>query len=204
MRLAALTALGWLLLGCSSPMVIVIPSLRSGVAREASGASRPEDCRYSRIVITHSVEAEGMSKGDAALTARVAELMRQEFLELGAIVTRDASEAYWSLMVMAARDERHYEGFVFSASVALRQLHEGRDPGVTVYSSRPAPAPGLATTYSGLGYGPGAELEQTVRAFIRHADAALVPAVRNLCAYQARNDAREADLERLIPTPVPL
>jgi hypothetical protein len=202
MRLAALAALGWLLLGCSTPLVIVIPSLRSGVAREASGTPRPEDCRYSRIVITHSVEADGMSTEDAALTARIAELMRKEFLELGATVTRDASEAYWSLMVMGARDERHYEGFVFSASVALRQLHEGHDPGVTVYSSRSNPGP--ATMYSGLGYGPGAELEQTVRAFILRADEVLVPAVRNLCEYQARNEAHENDLERRIPIPLPL
>jgi hypothetical protein len=103
-------------------------------------------------------------------------------------------------MVMAARDERHYEGFVFSANVALRQLHEGRDPGLTVYSSRSAAGP--ATTYSGLGYGLGVELEQTVRAFIRRADAVLVPAVRSLCEYQARDEARENDLEQRVPVPL--
>lgn len=200
MRLAALTALGWLLLSCSSPLVIVIPSLRSGVTREAGGAPPPQECRFSRIVITHSAEADGMSTEDAALTARVAELMRQEFLELGATVTQDASEAYWSLMVIASRDERHYEGFVFSATVALRQLHEGHDPGVTVYSSRSAP--GAPTMYSGLGYGFGEELEETVRTFIRRADEVLVPAVRNLCEYQARNDAREEDLEQRVPVPL--
>jgi hypothetical protein len=200
MRLVALAALGWLLLGCATPLVIVIPSLRSGATREASGAPRPEDCRYSRIVITHSVKADGMSNADAELTARVAELMRQEFLELGATVMREASDAYWSLMVMAARDQRHYEGFVFSATVSLRQLHEGRDPGVTVYSSRSASGP--ATMYSGLGYGRGEDLEQTVRAFIRRADAVLLPAVRNLCEYQALNKAREDDLEKSIPIPL--
>lgn len=200
MRLAALTVLGWLLLGCSTPLVIVVPSLRSGPAREASGAPAPQECRYSRIVITHSVEADGMSTEDAALTARVAELMRREFVELGATVTQDASEAYWSLMVIASRDERHYEGFVFAATVALRQLHEGHDPGVTVYSSRSDP--GLPTMYSGLGYGLGEDLEETVRSFIRRADAVLVPAVRSLCEYQARNEARENDLEQRIPVPL--
>jgi hypothetical protein len=200
MRLAALTALSWLLISCSTPTVIVIPSLRSEVAGEASGGIRPEDCRYSRIVITRSVEADGMSTEDAELTARVAELMRREFVELGATVTDEASDAYWSLMVMAARDERHYEGFVFSATVELRQLHEGRDPGVTIYSSRSDPGP--ATMYSGLGYGPGQDLEQTVRAFTRRAESALVPAVRNLCGYQAWNEARERDLERRIPVPL--
>jgi hypothetical protein len=103
-------------------------------------------------------------------------------------------------MVMASRDERHYEGFVFSATVALRQLHEGHDPGVTVYSSRSDP--GSPTMYSGLGYGPGEELEQTVSAFIRRADAVLLPAVRNLCEYQARNEAHEDDLEQRIPVPL--
>jgi hypothetical protein len=178
----------------------VIPNLRSEVSGETSGAPRPEDCRYSRIVITHSVEADGMSTEDAALTARVADLMRREFRERGATVTRDASDAYWSLMVIAARDERHYEGFVFAATVALRQLHEGHDPGVTVYSSRSDP--GSPTMYSGLGYGLGEELEQTVRSFIRRADAVLVPAVRNLCEYQARNEASEDDLEQRIPVPL--
>jgi len=29
-----------------------------------------------------------------------------------------------------------------------------------------------------------------------------VPAVRNLCEYQARNDAREEDLEQRVPVPL--
>ena len=33
--------------------------------------------------------------------------------------------------------------------------------------------PGPATMYSGLGYGPGVELEHTVRAFVLRADAVL-------------------------------
>jgi hypothetical protein len=203
MRLAALTALGWLVLGCSTPLVTVIPGLRSGIAREPSGASSPQECRYSRIVISHSAEADGMSKEDAELTARVAELMRQEFLELGAEVTQDPSEAYWSLMVIASRDERHYEGFVFAASVALRQLREGDDPGVTVYSSRSSPSnPGPPTMYSGLGYGMGEELDETVRSFVRRADTVLVPALRSLCEYQALNEAGEDDLDERIPVPL--
>jgi hypothetical protein len=154
------------------------------------------------MAITHSVDSYGMSREDVELTARIAEVMRSEFARLGAEVTQDAASAYWSLMVIAANDARHYEGFVFTATLSLRQLSEGRDPGITAYTSRGSE--GTPTAYSGLGYGPGYELERTIRSFVARADAALLPAVRALCEAEEQEDTREADAERLVPRPVPL
>ena len=201
MRAALLAALAGCVVGCSHPVVIVIPGQRIAAA-DASAPRVPATCRYTTMAITHSMESYGMSRADIELSARISEVMRSEFARLGADVTQDPAGAYWSLMVIAATDARHYEGFVFSATLSLRQLSEGRDPGIMAYTSKDSE--GTPTAYSGLGYGPGYELDRTVRSFVARADAALLPAVRALCRAEEGEHSREAEAENLVPRPVPL
>ena len=187
-------------LGCAHPVVVVLPALVRPETAEHD-PTRPEDgCRYARVMITQSTNSAGFASDDVELTARVTELMRAELVRLGATVTDDPNEAYWSLMVMAAHDRRRAGGFLFSASLALRQLHEGHDPGLTVYSERSGER--TATIYSGLGYGPRHVLERTVIGFIRKADAALLPAARGLCSQETQEATREQTLEGRIPVPL--
>jgi hypothetical protein len=89
---------------------------------------------------------------------------------------------------------------VFSASIELRDLREGHDPGITTYKvGRSAKSPVL---YSGLGFGPGYVLEDTIREFARRADAALLPAARNLCAYAESESLYEAELQANVRSPL--
>jgi hypothetical protein len=202
MRVLTILLAACLLLGCSSPVVVVIPGFSLGREPVTEHARVPDNCRYMGLVITHSLSSELSALEDVELGARIAELMRSEFRRAGAKVTDDAREAYWSLMVLAASDDRHYEGFLFSAILELRQIHEGHDPGVTAYAGRRGNR--TPTVYSALGFGPGYELERTVRAFVEEADAALLPAARSLCAHEVAELDRDDHAESLVPTLRPL
>lgn len=199
-RLIVIGLLG-LCIGCAKPLVIVVPGIDSSPEADTASAERlPDDCPFNRIAITHSQNAPTMSNDDLAVSAKVAELFRRELSKTGATITNTPEDAYWSLMVMAASDARHYEGFIFSASIRLRDLREGRDPGITAYrAGRGSQSPVL---YSGLGFGPGYVLEETVKEFARRADAALLPTARGLCGYAEAEERREADLEAHFPVPL--
>jgi hypothetical protein len=202
MRFATIALVGCLLLGCAGPVVTVIPGFAPHETPVAAEARVPEDCSFTGLVISHAQPSRWTLGSDVQLSERIAELMRREFRRAGARVTRDPGEAYWSLMVLAADDHRHYEGFLFAATLALRQLHEGHDSGLNAYAGDGAAGP--PTIYSALGYGPGYALDETVRNFVHRADAALLPALRDLCADEAAERAREAHADSLIPAPLPL
>lgn len=185
---------------CASPHVIVLPSLLPVKVERTASERLPADCRYTRVAISHSSNPAAMSADDLALSTRVAALMRRELLRVGATVTAQPEDAYWSMMVMAASDPRHFEGYVFSASIGLRELHESRDPGVTTYGDGGAQTD--PTYYAGLGFGPGYTLLPSVRAFVNRADAALLPAARRLCQHDEQETRREAELQARLPTPL--
>ena len=189
-----------LAIGCAAPTVIVIPGMRT--AQEARMPERAPLCRYSRVAITHA-ESKNLSAGDLELNARVSALMGDEWRRRGANVTENAGDAYWSIMVIAAEDSRFYGGFVFSATVSLRQLHEAGDPGLAALEGKETPA-GQPTFYTGIAYGPGHELESTVARFVANADAALLPAASSLCKREGYEIMREVEAELAVPSPVPL
>jgi hypothetical protein len=199
-RIIALSLFG-LCIGCANPLVIVLPGLNRQEETTVAHAERlPKDCRYIRVAISHAKDASSMSNDDLEVSAKVAALMRREFSNAGATVTDIPDEAYWSLMVMAAADDRHHEGFVFSASIGLRDMHESHDPGITTYESgRSSKTP---VVYAGLGFGPGYILEDTIREFTRRADLALLPAAKSLCDYAEAEKLRESELHALARTPL--
>jgi hypothetical protein len=199
-NLIAVSLLG-LCLGCAQPLIIVVPSLTPRDASITAKVERlPESCPYTRIAITHSRSGPSITTEDLEVSSKIAALMRREFLNSGATITDVPDEAYWSLMVMAVSDDRHYEGFIFSASIQLRDLHEGHDPGITTYkATNSAQSP---VFYSGLGFGPGYVLEDTIRKFVQRADDALLPAARRLCQYDESENLREAALQARIPAPL--
>ncbi len=59
----------------------------------------------------------------------------------------------------------------------------------------------LPTLYNGLAYGPYDQLEDQSRAFARQAYAAIFPAAKRLCDYQASEERREESLEGQLPGP---
>jgi len=200
MRWLVTIALACLAAGCSTPTVIVIPGLRGG--GEPVATTRMPQCRYSRVSISHA-ESAGLSSGDLALNARVSAMLGNEWRRRGASVTEEAGDAYWSIMVIAAEDPRFHDGFVFSATVSLRQFHESHDPGLTALESRDT-AGGPPTLYTGIGYGPGHELASTVARFVSNADAALLPAAESLCRQEGHEILRDVEAELAVPRPVPL
>jgi hypothetical protein len=201
MRIVTVVSLLGLCLGCAQPLIIVVPGMAPRDARNTSSAERlPEGCPFTRMAITHSRTGSSISNADLRVSSEIAELMRREFVNLGATISDRPADAYWSLMVMAVADDRHYEGFIFSASIGLRDLREGRDPGITSYQASTSGESPII--YSGLGFGPGYVLEETVREFVRRADAALLPAARRLCAYAEAEKLRESELEAHSPDPL--
>jgi hypothetical protein len=201
MRIIIAISLLGLCLGCAQPLILVVPGLAPREGRIVAEVERlPDDCRYARVAITHSRNGPSISSADLRVSSKVAELMRREFLNTGATITDTPADAYWSLMVMAVADDRHYEGFIFSASIGLRDLHEGHDPGITTYQASSAEE--SPVFYSGLGFGPGYVLEETVREFVKRADAALLPAAQRLCAYAESENLREAELQAQIRLPL--
>jgi hypothetical protein len=201
MRIVTVVSLFGLCLGCAQPLIIVVPGVAPREARNAISAERlPDGCPYTRMAITHSRTGSSISNADLHVSSKIAELMRREFVNSGATITDRPADAYWSLMVMAVADDRHYEGFIFSASIGLRALQEGHDPGITSYKASTSGESPII--YSGLGFGPGYVLEETVREFVRRADTALLPAAQRLCAYAEAENFRESELEARLPVPL--
>jgi hypothetical protein len=200
MRCAILVAAICLAIGCSSPTVIVIPGTRG--ASTAPPQGRLPQCRYSRVVISHAASGQ-LSSNDLELNARVSALMGNELRRRGASVMDEPSEAYWSIMVLAADDSRFRDGFVFSATVSLRGFQESHDPGVTALEPQDD-ANARAVLYTALGFGPGYELASTVARFVSNADAALLPVARALCEQEGREIIRDVEAELAVPRPIPL
>jgi hypothetical protein len=199
-RIIAASLLG-LCIGCAKPLVIVLPGFASREGKLSTSTERlPDDCPYMRVAITHAQSGPTMSTEDLEVSAKVAASMRRELSVSGATITDAPDDAYWSLMVMAVADERHYEGFIFSASIGLRDLREGHDPGITTYKVGDSDQSPIL--YSGLGFGPGYTLEDTVREFARRADAALLPVALRLCGYDESEKLREAELQARVPVPL--
>jgi len=199
-RIIVLSLLG-LCVGCAKPLVIVVPGFAPQEEGNTTRAERlPDDCRYTRVSISHSWNGASMSNEDRKISAKVAALMRREFANTGATITESPADAYWSLMVMAAADDRHHDGFVFSASVGLRDMNEDHDPGITTYESDASVQSPIL--YSGLGFGPGYVLEDTIREFARRADSALLPAARDLCASADSEQRRESELQASVRNPL--
>ena len=198
MRRLVAIALCVLATGCGSRIVMTVP--RSPFAAAPPPVVRPPgECRYLNVLVGYSTQAAGMSGRDVALSAEVAEEMIQELQRLGAHVTDQPGRAYWSLMLLAIHNQRD-DGFIFSASLALRELAEARDTGIATYSEqKQASAP--ATIYTGISYGSLQDIRRQARTFVQSADAALLPSYRRLCAFEAEENARHDAVEAQVPAP---
>jgi len=198
MRRLAAIGLCLLATGCGTRIVLTIP--RSPFAARQASAPRPEgECRYLNVLVGYSTQASGMSARDVALSAEVAEAMTQEFQRLGAHVTNEPGQAYWSLMLLAVHNERD-DGFIFSATLALRELAESRDTGIPTYTASPkTSAP--PTLYTGISYGSLDDVGRLARRFVATADAALLPSARQLCAFEALENERHDAVDAQVPAP---
>jgi hypothetical protein len=196
-RLAAL-ALPLLAAGCGTRIVLTVPRLPSLGAEAPAPRPQPK-CRYLNLLVDYSTQASGMSARDVQLSAEVAAVMAEEFRRLGARVTAEPGEAYWSLMLMAVHNERD-GGFIFSAMLALRQLSESHDPGIARYASDKSPT-GPPTLYTAVSYGSLADVHRMARDYVHKADAALLPSARQLCAFEAREDERHTAVDAQIERP---
>jgi hypothetical protein len=196
-----LLAIGSLLLattGCGTKIVLTVPKFPSFGDRAAAEPRPAEGCRYLNLLVNYSTQAAGMSARDVQLSATVAEVMKQEFARAGVDVIDEPSGAYWSLMLMAIHNVRD-DGFIFSATLSLRDLSEARDPGIATYAeSRKA---GPATMYTAISYGSQQDLERRARDFVHAADAALLPSARDLCASEASEETRHQSVEAQVPNP---
>jgi hypothetical protein len=190
-----------LAVGCSTPTVIVFPATHS-LPLAAPGYQRMPQCRYSRVAISHA-ESSHFSAADIELNLRISLLLGDELRRRGASVMEDAAHAYWSVTVLAAEDPRFRNGFVFSATVALREFGESHAPGVTTLGPGPGDG-GLPTFYTGLGFGPGHDLVSTLIRFVNNADAVMLPVAEKLCQQEGREILRDVEAELAIPLPNPL
>lgn len=59
----------------------------------------------------------------------------------------------------------------------------------------------LPTLYNGLSYGPLDQLDEQARTFARQAYAAVFPAAKQLCDFQAADERREQTLDEQLPKP---
>ena len=198
MRRIAAIALALLSTGCGTRIVLTIPRLPS--LRAEAPAVRPgPSCRYLNVLIDYSTQAAGMSAEDVRLSAEVADAMAQEFQRLGARVTEEPGQAYWSLMLMAVHNQRD-GGFVFSAMLALRELTEARDPGIATYAKSDQGA-GQPTMYTAISYGSLEDAARMARHYVQTADAALLPSARQLCAFEDQEDQRHSEVDAQVPRP---
>ena len=173
---------------------------RSPLLGAADPASRPAGkCRYLNVLVDYSKEAAGMSLRDVRLSAEIAGAMSKELERLGARLTEEPGQAYWSLMLMAIHNERD-GGFIFSATLSLRQLSESHDPGIATYT-RPGDEAAPATLYMAISYGSLQDAERLAREFVRQADAALLPSARQLCAFEGQEEARHDAVEAQVADP---
>jgi hypothetical protein len=190
MRHLAATALCVLAAGCGTRLPFLA---------EAPAPRPRSECRYLNVLVDYSKEAAGMSFRDVQLSAEVAETMTKELERLGTRVTREPGHAYWSLMLLAIHNERD-GGFIFSATLALRQLAESRDPGIATYA-KPGEESAPATLYTAISYGSLQDVERLARQYIQKADAALLPSARQLCAFEGEEDARHDAVEAQVRHP---
>jgi hypothetical protein len=198
MRRLAAIGLCLLATGCGTRIVLTIP--RSPFAAPPAPAPRPEgERRYLNLLVDYSTQASGMSARDVALSADVAESMTKEFQRLGAHVTDEPAQAYWSLMLLAIHNERD-EGFIFSATLALRELAEARDTGIQTYATA-SEGNAPPTFYTGISYGSLQDLGRLTRKFAETADAALLPSARQLCAFESNENERHDAVDAQIPLP---
>lgn len=179
-----------------------------------------EDCDVLTILINAS------QRGDPKITERARAAISSEFRRFGATITDSPEEAYWSLMLLATPNSRR-DGFILNALLSARSGLEGAGPGMSVFrreagqgqaeaegpavdaggrAAEPAP-PGapegaVATLYTGLAFGPHAQLQRRARELTRQAYAAVYPAARRMCDYDASERQRERELrEQLPPAP---
>lgn len=194
-RQLALVLLMALSSGCGTHLVLRIPSAPGWLSKAPEAATpRPiGDCDFMTVLIDYS------EHGDAVLAARVADVMANELSRHGGRVTSDRREAYWSLMILAARSHGN-DDFIFSAIFALRNLSEGFDPGVSVFAD--PNDPGSPSLYNGFAYGPEHELEASAREYVRRAYAAVYPTASRICAFASLDEEREKALEEQIPVPL--
>jgi hypothetical protein len=180
LRLVAI-ALCLLGTGCGSTIVLRIP--RSPFAAKEVAAPRPEgQCRYLNVLVGSSTQA-----------------MTKEFQRLGATVTKEPAQAYWSLMLLAVHNERD-DGFIFSATLALRELAEAHDTGIPTYTTESGP-PAPPTLYTGISYGSLEDVGRLARKFVERADAALLPSARQLCAFEVEENERHDTVDSQVPLP---
>jgi hypothetical protein len=199
MRRVAAIALALLATGCGTRIVLTIPRFPS-LRGEAPAARPAPQCRYLNVLIDYSTQASGMSAEDVRLSAEVAEAMAQEFHRLGAQVTDEPGQAYWSLMLMAVHNQRD-GGFVFSAMLALRDLSEAHDPGIATYAKSDDDRPTQPTMYTAISYGSLSDVERLARHYVQKADAALLPSARKLCAFELEEDQRHSAVDAQVPHP---
>jgi hypothetical protein len=199
MKRIALACLIALTTGCGTRLVIDLPKLPPVGFREAAPRPQP-GCTYLNVVVDYSTNAMGMTAKDVALSAHVAQAMARELTRLGAHVSEDPGSAYWSLMIMATHNIRD-GGFIFSAYLTLRNLQEVRDSGLAIYAGSQAADDKQATMYTGVSYGSHQDLDKMAREFVRQADAALLPAARELCAFEALEARRRDEVDEQVPYP---
>jgi hypothetical protein len=199
-RLGSLALLLILSLGCGTRVVLTIPHLPG---TGPPPLARPDDeCRYLSVLVDFSTQGTGMTSRDVQLSAHVAEVMKRELAQIGAHVTDDPRDAYWSLMVMAVHNRRN-DGYLFSAMLTLRNLREGHDPGLATYAKPEQEA--LPTMYTGMSYGSHQEVDHLARQWIRKADEALLPSAREMCEFEAAEARRRTTVDEQVPHPdVPL
>ena len=154
-------------------------------------------------------------QGDQELAQRAEVAMSSELLRFGARTTHSPADAYWSLMILASNNERH-DGYIFSALLAARNMHEGDAGGLASYvgeeaetedveTALPTAGASVPSMYNGLSYGPYASLEDQAREYVRRAYEAVFPAAQSLCNFEAADKARESEIESQLPNqPQPL
>lgn len=181
-----------------------------------------ENCEVLSILIDAS------RRGDPKITERARAAMSGEFRRFGATITDSPEDAYWSLMILGTQNSRR-DGFIVNVLLTARSGTESGGPGMSVFSrsgpgadeasepevnaggeasdgagpSRPpaAPAGAVPTLYSGIAFGPHAQLARRSRELSRQAYAAIYPAARRMCDYEASEQRRERELQEQFPPP---
>ena len=196
--------------GCGKTVVFRIPSPLARAAEIVDETDPRAECEFMTILIDYSRHGMGLAPEDVRIAARVADAMESEFASLGTQVTEKRGKAYWSLMILAANNERS-DGYLFSALLTSRNMNEGYDPGVSVYAAAeaegvPADAPkAVPSMYNGLSYGPYENLEDQAREYVRRAYKAVFPMAERLCQFAEADRQREVDVDQQLPDPpVPL
>jgi hypothetical protein len=196
--------------GCGKTVVFQIPNPLARTADLDDETDLRAECEFMTILIDYSRHGMGLSPEDVRIASRVADAMESEFAAHGTHVTKKRGRAYWSLMILAANNERS-DGYIFSALLASRNMNEGYDPGVSVYAAveeadEPVDAErAMPSMYNGLSYGPYENLEDQAREYVRRAYKAVFPTAERMCQFAEADRQREEDVDGQLPDPpVPL